>query len=422
MLSNISNQSYDLNCECNYGNDYICEQSELFIPSAWITITQPCLTVECAVVNIFIITILLRPKNRTPSTILLSSLAASDCLTTILAPIPYLIGYTFNFNNLIIAENSILGGWIWPQLYSNCIILTPLSLTSSGFHMMSVCFTFMLNIQKVIALQFPLWTMKYIGNKATFLAICPFVLIVLGFNTWRTITGNGHFFEGKNGVCCIVKYKSHINGSLLFMNMCLMIITLVIILCTIYICWKLRTLGKNIQIPNVRKNSKKIPNVGENSLTTPNTRVNTPKIPNAEKNSPKTPSVRENSRTIPNAKRNSMKIQNPKAQAKIRRSAFIVIFISVVFILSEVLNYLWTINQSGLLPFSHSLDQLCDSLMILSWQFGFSVNFIVYFIMSAKLRKTLQAFLVKIFRCNKRKKDENIFSNTITSTPNSAII
>ncbi|XP_063409372.1 uncharacterized protein LOC134692775 [Mytilus trossulus] len=412
MLSNISNQSYDLHCDCDYGNDYICEQSELFIPAAWITITQPCLTVECALVNIFIIAIILRPKNRTPSTILLSSLAASDCLTTILAPIPYLMGYAFNFDDLIIAEDSILGGWIWPELYSNCIILTPLSLTSSGFHMMSVCFTFMLNIQKVIALQFPLWTMKNMGNKATLLAICPFVLAVFGFNIWRTITGNGYYFEGKNGVCCIVKYKSQINESLLFMNICLMFITLVIILCTIYICWKLRTLGKNIQIPNVSKNSKKIPNVGENSTTTPNARGNTPKIPNAKRNS----------QIISRANRNSMKIQNPKAQAKVRRSAFIVVFISTVFILSEVLNYLWTINQSGLLPFSHSLDQLCDSLMILSWQFGFSVNFIVYFIMSAKLRKTLQAFLVKLFHCNKRKKGENIFSSTITSTPNSAII
>lgn len=413
MQSNHSNQSYDLKCHCNHGNDYTCEQSELFIPAAWITITQLCLTVECAVVNIFIIAILLRPKNRTPSTILLSSLAASDCLTTLLAPIPYLIGYAFNFDDLKIAEDSSLGGWIWQELYSKCIILTPLSLTSSGFHMMSVCFTFMLNIQKVVALQFPLWTMKYIGNKATFLAICPFVLIVLGFNTWRTVTGNGYFFEGKDGVCCIVKNKSHINGSLTFMNMCLMSITLVIILCTIYICWKLRTLGRNIQeIPNVRKNSKKIPNVRENSLTTPNARGNSPKIPNTKRNSPK----------IPKARRNSLKIQNPNAQAKIRRSAFIVIFISVVFILSELLNYLWTINQSGLMSFSHSLDQLCNSLMILSWQFGFSVNFIVYFIMSAKLRKTLQIFFIKLFSCNNRKQDENILPNTITSTTNNSAI
>ncbi|CAG2224700.1 unnamed protein product [Mytilus edulis] len=404
MLGNNSNQSYDLKCDCNYGNDYVCEQRETFIPAAWITIIQLCLTVECPVVNIFIIAIFLRPKNRTPSTILLSSLAASDFLTAILAPIPFLIGYAFNFNELIIAEDSILGGWIWPELYSKCTILMPLSMASSVFHMMSCCFTFMLNIQKVIALQFPLWTMKYIGNKATLLAICPFVLAVLGFNTWRTIKENEYFFEGKNGVCCMVKYtpNSHIKGSVTFIGMCLMIITLVIILSTIYICWKLRTLGKNIQIPNVRKNSKKIPNVGENSTTTPNARGNTPKTPNA--------------------KRNSMKIQNPKAQAKIRRSAFIVVFISVVFILSEMFTYLWTINISGMMSFSHTLDQLCDSLMILSWQFGFSVNFIVYFMMSAKLRKTLQTFFGKLFRCNKRKKDENIFSNTITSTPSSAII
>ncbi|CAC5367556.1 unnamed protein product [Mytilus coruscus] len=340
-------------CICNDGNDDECEQSYLFIPAAWIIFTQFLLAAECAIVNIIVIVIFLRPKNRTPSTILLSALAATDCLTAMLASIPYFVTYVFHYDELEVDEDSYFGGWFWPELYSRCIVFTPLSTISFGFHTISVCLTVMLNIQKVVAIHFPLWTMLHVGNKSTVSVIFLIFVVVVSFFAWVTVTDNGTLFKGEGDACCYEDplNANNIEGFNTVVNIFLIVAVLVVILCTAYICLKLLTVGKNIQ-----------------------------------------------------------RTRNPIAQGKTRRSALIVVILSVVFILSELLSISKTINQSRLVPFVPIIEMINDSFILVSWQIGFSFNFVIYLIMSGNLRNTLKTFFVSLFQCKKETQLQNTTS------------
>ncbi|CAG2189118.1 unnamed protein product [Mytilus edulis] len=340
-------------CICNDGNNETCEQSYLFVPSAWIIFTQFGLAAECAIVNTIVIVIFLHPKNRTPSTILLSALAATDCLTAIISQIPYFVAYIFHYDELFVDEDGYFGGWLWPELYSSCIVFTPLSNISFGFHTISICLTVMLNIQKVVALQFPLWTMLNVGNKSTVSVICLIFIVVVSMFAWVTVSDSRTLFKGEDDACC---YKDPLNandieGFTTATKVFMIVAVLVVILCTAYICVKLWTLGRNIQ-----------------------------------------------------------RTRNPISQRKTRLSALIVVIVSVVFILSEVLNILRAINQSRLVPFVLMIEMINDSFILLSWQIGFSFNFVIYLMMSGNLRNTLKTFFISLFQCKKKTQLQNTTS------------
>ncbi|VDI10287.1 Hypothetical predicted protein [Mytilus galloprovincialis] len=328
----------------NHENNDTCEQSELFIPSAWIIFTQFGLAAESAIVNTIVIVIFLRPKKRTPSTILLSALAAADCLTAIPAQMPYFVAYIFHYDDLEVDEYGYFGGWVWPELYSSCIVYYPVSNISVGFHTISVCLTVMLNIQKVVALQFPLWTMLNVGNKSTVSVICLIFVIVVSIIAWVTVIDNGLLFKGEDDACCYSELldQNYTKGFNTSLNNVLVFAVLGVFLCTAYICWKLWT--------------------DEKSIT-----------------------------------RN----QNQIAKRKTRRSALIIVLLSVIFILTELFFILRTINQSRLVPIVPMIEMINDSFILLSWQVGFSLNFVIYLIMSENLRNILKSFFMTLFRCKK---------------------
>lgn len=78
-----------------------------------------------------------------------------------------------------------------------------------------------------------------------------------------------------------------------------------------------------------------------------------------------------------------------------KRSAVIVVFICIIFILSEAIHIAATAifskpNSSDVSVFAKNLAQF----VLISWEVGFSMNFIVYLVLSKQLRKTI----CKVFR------------------------
>ncbi|VDI13096.1 Hypothetical predicted protein, partial [Mytilus galloprovincialis] len=114
-----SNGNYDSNDNGSYEDEDTCEQSELYFPATWVTVTLMCLATETVVVNLVVIIVFIRPKNRTPSTILLSFLAASDSIAAILASIPKLAGFVFYTDDLE-ESRDYFGGWIWFEHFPDC--------------------------------------------------------------------------------------------------------------------------------------------------------------------------------------------------------------------------------------------------------------------------------------------------------------
>ncbi|CAG2187485.1 unnamed protein product [Mytilus edulis] len=150
MVSYGHNYSYD---NGSPGDEDTCVQSEIYIPATWVTVTLMCLAGETVVVNLFVIIVFIRPKNRTPSTVLLSFLAASDSIAAILASIPKLVGLWFYTDDLE-ESSEYFGGWIWFEHFPDCNAWMYVINISSAFHCISISITVTLCIQKVIALRF----------------------------------------------------------------------------------------------------------------------------------------------------------------------------------------------------------------------------------------------------------------------------
>ncbi|XP_063408777.1 uncharacterized protein LOC134692257 [Mytilus trossulus] len=355
MLSDEHYDSYD-----NGSYEDTCEQSEIYIPATWVTVTLMCLAVETIVVNLVVIIVFIRPKHRTPSTVLLSLLAASDSIAAILASIPKLAGFVFYTDDL--EENiEYFGGWIWFEHYPDCNAWMYVINISSAFHCISISITVILCIQKVIALRFPLWSLQREQNKSNKFLMCLILVLFTSVFAWKTVKDNKMLYNGRNNVCCFNDIYETDDIDLLNtgLNIFLLASVLIIILCTVYLSFKLF------------KNTKY-----------------------------------------------SHRIRNTTANARAQRSAMLVLLISIVFVLSEILNILTTINYSRLLPtYSVLLEGACDSYCLLSRQVGFSLNLIVYLIMSENLRNTIITTFAEFFVCQRRTKSKQL-APTINSISN----
>ncbi|VDI35953.1 Hypothetical predicted protein [Mytilus galloprovincialis] len=337
----------------NYGNEsmfnHTCNQSQIYIPAAWIHLIYVCLAIETSVVNIFVIVVFTRPRNRTPSTVLLSLLAASDSVTSILSALPTFVGCVFYTKDLE-SKGDMFDGSAWLEHYPGCIVWMCVTNIASAFHLISVTITVMLSIQKVIALRHPLWSLKRLQKKRyNVLIICLFSFLLISVFVWKTFIDTKLFYNGENDVCCFDDFLDADDIDVLNtgMNIFLLSSVFIIMFSTLYLCCKLWKSTTNVQ-----------------------------------------------------------RTRNVAAIEKAHRSAFVVVVISFVFILSELLNILTTINYSRLFPYVKFLEILCDSYCLLSRQIGFSLNFLVYLIMSENLRNTLLAALSRACGVQRRKKSK----------------
>ncbi|CAC5382263.1 unnamed protein product [Mytilus coruscus] len=346
--------------ESNFRQEDTCNQSQIYIPAAWINLTHTCLAIETSVVNIFVIAVFTRPRNRTPSTVLLSLLAASDSITSILAALPTFVGFVF-YTNHVEKKEDLFDGLAWLEHYPGCIVWMCVTNISSAFHLISVTITVILSIQKVIALRHPLWSLQRLQKKrSNVLVIFLFSLLLIGVFVWETFIDVESFYKGENNVCCFDDYLDADDIDVLNtgMNIFLLSSVFIIMFCTIYLCCKLWKSTTNVQ-----------------------------------------------------------RTRNIAAMERAHRSAIVVVIISIVFILSELLNILTTINYSRLFPYIQFLEMICDSYCLLSRQIGFSLNFFVYLIMSENLRNTLITTLAEACKCQRRKKSKS-FVKTVNTISN----
>lgn len=347
MTSNRPNVNYGN--ESMFKQDHTCNQSEIYIPAAWIHLTYVCLAIETSVVNIFVMVVFTRPRNRTPSTVLLSLLAASDSVTSILSALPTFVGFVFYSKDLE-STGDLFDGSAWLEHYPGCIVWMCVTNISSAFHLISVTITVILSIQKVIALRHPLWSLQRLQKKkSNVLIICLFSFLLISVFVWISFIDTKSFYNGENDVCCFDDYLDADDIDVLNtgMNIFLLSAVFIIMFSTVYLCCKLWKSTTNVQ-----------------------------------------------------------RTRNIAAIEKTHRSACIVVMISIVFILSELLNILITINDSRLFPYVKFIEMLCDSYCLLSRQIGFSLNFLVYLIMSENLRNTLLAALSRACGVQRRKKSK----------------
>ncbi|XP_071145354.1 thyrotropin-releasing hormone receptor-like [Mytilus edulis] len=355
MTSNRPNVNYGN--ESMFKQEHTCNQSEIYIPAAWIHLTYVCLAIETSVVNIFVMVVFTRPRNRTPSTVLLSLLAASDSVTSILSALPTFVGFVFYSKDLE-STGDLFDGSAWLEHYPGCIVWMCVTNISLAFHLISVTITVVLSIQKVIALRHPLWSLQRLQKKkSNVLIICLFSFLLISVFVWISFIDTKSFYNGENDVCCYDDYLDADDIDVLNtgMNIFLLSAVFIIMFSTVYLCCKLWKSTTNVQ-----------------------------------------------------------RTRNIAAIEKAHRSARIVVMISIVFILSELLNILITINDSRLFPYVKFIEMLCDSYCLLSRQIGFSLNFLVYLIMSENLRNTLLAALTGACKFQRRKKSKSTVRTVYT--------
>ncbi|CAG2207528.1 unnamed protein product [Mytilus edulis] len=209
--------------------------------------------------NIVIFTILCRKALRSPATILMQGLAVADLLTAIscygLEPI-FLSQYVCHRLNAFYA-------CYLPYPY--CSISPHLSILSFTFHNVSAMITTCLGIQKVIAILFPVWTKNELTRQraAICCVICFLLSIAIGiprhFSIWSE--SDEYFslddkhcvvYSGGNG---IVEYSSV--TYLLIQTVLLTSCCLVMLISTIFIVYKLITNKFGGRMTNQRRQERR---------------------------------------------------------------------------------------------------------------------------------------------------------------------
>ncbi|CAC5391527.1 unnamed protein product [Mytilus coruscus] len=125
--------------------------------------------------NILVFLLLCRKALRSPATVLMQGLAVADFLTAFssygLHPL-FLLQYDCEYSTTRTLHECFLQ-------YPYCSLATHMSISFFTFHNISFMITTCLGLQKVIAIRFPIWTKTQLTiNKAAILSVFFFVLSV----------------------------------------------------------------------------------------------------------------------------------------------------------------------------------------------------------------------------------------------------
>ncbi|CAC5408599.1 unnamed protein product [Mytilus coruscus] len=301
--------------------------SEEFIQGEHITNLMMALSVGITVVNVF--------ENRSATTIFLSCLALSDTLTALLRSLPNFIVYQLYYHYIGFIRHT-------PRLhligYSFCIMFNLAIEMSNGFHLLSVFITTLLCMQKAVALLFPLWSNAHLDKASSLKGFC-FVLIFtlllyLPISYFQIYT-----FNDVDGSCCkdqkrLIDIFDLYRYFYLTSNIVTLFALSVVLACSVNIICKLTCIRKNL---------------------------------------PWTDNFAIRRRNI--------------------KSAITVLLISIIFILSEsmyalsVLLYVQWDSDSGeaISELYFEVRRYSDISLLI----GFSLNFVVYLVMSEQLRKRI---------------------------------
>lgn len=132
-------------------------------------------------VNVFIFCVLCQKRFMSPSTILLQGLALADGLTAL-----FMFGFEPFFLNQLKDISNVMnpfnGTYVTlPSPYCDMYVYV-VQLSCDCFHYMSILLTTCIGVQKVIALQFPLWTRTSLTIRKMILCCCVCFIIPIVIN------------------------------------------------------------------------------------------------------------------------------------------------------------------------------------------------------------------------------------------------
>lgn len=315
--------------KCREDTYYVSEE---FIQGEHISTLMMTLAAGITVVNVFVISIFLKNENRSATTILLSCLAVSDTLTALLRSLPNFIVYQLFHDYIGFIRHT-------PRLYligySFSILFNLAIEMSNGFHLLSVFITTLLCMQKAVALLFPFWSSSHLDKaslKGFWFVLILTLLLYLPISYFQIYT-----FNDVNGSCCkdqkkLIDIFDFYRYFYLTSNIITLFALSVVLACSVYITCKLTCIRKNL---------------------------------------PWTDNFAIRRRSI--------------------KSAITVLLISVIFIFSEsmyilsIILYVQWDSESGeaLSELYFDVRQYSDISLLI----GFSLNFVVYLVMSEQLRK-----------------------------------
>lgn len=309
------------------------------LPEAWITYLMMILMIEVTFINICVICTFLHKKNRSHTTILLSVLALSDMMTAILRTFPDVYVLYKHSDDLKRQKD----GFYWTMPYPDCIEFAVVAQFSFAAHFLSVLLTTALCLLKAKVIRYPLES-KMSNKKAVLISIVA-CMVSIGLRIPRIIAKIENIKPKKNGGCydtdrkrerIVSKVDAYANW---VQTACFLFSVALVTISTIYITCKLTCLRKRLP--------------WQDSTITQN---------------------------------------------RLRRSAIMVIFISIIFVVSETTNIiLWVCAVVPGKDLSPNTQHQLKRYRPLSLQIGFSLNFIVYITISKGFRDIFRQMMVAIF-------------------------
>ena len=317
----------------------------MYMPDRTMVYLEVVITGSIVITNFIVICIFLRKEYQTPVTILLSTLAVSDTLAAVMHTVHFAISYQLYYHHIDYLD--IMPVWYIFQ-YPSCIYYFIFEPCSYMFYSVSVLITMFLCVQKTCALRFPLWTRMTLNNKTSVIcSVMVFIISFLGFTP--VITMDVLSLADVDGKCCVVReVKSNMDSIISYFYIAGALINIlaicVVIVCTIYITSKITCLRNNLPW-----------------------------------------------------------IDNPVVKQRHRSSATTVVIICVIFFLSDIMNLYQVTQQVQIVD---SLDQSIIKMYeeikqyrVLSVFIGSSLNFIVYLLMSERLKQILITTIRTALRC-----------------------
>lgn len=194
--------------------------------------------------NVFVFVILCRKTLISPATILMQGLAAADFLTAFSS---YGLEPLFQSNYMCeVIEDSkqhndkILQACYLP--YPECVVTTHMSILSVTFHTASYMITTCLGIQKVIAIRFPIWTKCKLSNRKSIICCVSCFVLSLAFSLPRHVAVDYEPFEYLNRCKISVNVLFLEYSTLYYLMIQSVLVTtccLVMLMSTIFIIYKL---------------------------------------------------------------------------------------------------------------------------------------------------------------------------------------
>ncbi|CAC5373082.1 unnamed protein product [Mytilus coruscus] len=312
------------------------------VPESTSVYVQLAISVEVTLVNSFVVLVFLQRENRTPVTILLAALAISDSTAALIMTVPIFTAYQIYGNRIY--EHSLLYTLEFPECIYNFLYI----ILSDVFHITSVLITTLLCLQKTAALLIPMWTKQHINNRINI--ICSLLMFIISISLFsRIVYEESLGIYNFNGRCCVssqnFNYQAHFNHYTM-VNAFILLACLVVALCTVYMICKFTILRRNLPWTD-----------------------------------------------------------SPVVQKRNRISAVTVVFICIIFLLSELpfiytsfIYMLYYFNPSSLTRSEFDNFVTFFEYKDLGLIIGFSLNFLVYIIMGKQIRAKLWIGVMKIAR------------------------